>query len=93
MMKNNLGIYIHIPFCNKKCDYCDFVSYCTGDEVKARYVDDLLLEVSRYRDLVEKANISTLYFGGGTPSALPPVLLTRLLEGLPPQFFQAEEIT
>ncbi len=93
MMKNNLGIYIHIPFCNKKCDYCDFVSYCTGDEVKARYVDDLLLEVSRYRDLVEKANITTLYFGGGTPSALPPVLLTRLLEGLPPQFFQAEEIT
>ncbi len=93
MMKNDLGIYIHIPFCRKKCDYCDFASFCSDEEVQSRYIYDLVKESGQYRHLTDTAHITTLYFGGGTPSALPPFLLRKLLSTLPENYFQAEEIT
>lgn len=93
MMKNNLGIYIHLPFCKEKCSYCDFTSFCADEKTQSRYIDDLLKEVSCYRSDTEQRDISTLYFGGGTPSALSPFLLEKLFRGLPKQYFSAEEIT
>ena len=72
------GIYIHFPFCIKKCAYCDFVSYENMLSEGERYVAALLLEMEEYRG--EKAD--TVYLGGGTPTALSPKLLQKVLEGI-----------
>lgn len=73
MVKN---VYIHIPFCKSKCKYCSFISYpCIS--LKEKYLDALKEEISRFYAGEE---ISTLYFGGGTPSLLKTEEFLRLLE-------------
>ncbi len=61
-----IGLYIHIPFCVKKCDYCDFISYPGKNELEDRYFDAIYKELESY-DL-SKYNVTTIYIGGGTPS-------------------------
>lgn len=69
-------LYIHIPFCIKKCDYCDFVSFaCRGGDF-SRYVDALIAEMER-RPCAQP--ITSIFLGGGTPSILPASELSRLL--------------
>ncbi len=63
------GIYIHIPFCQKRCSYCDFYSQ-TNLSLKKEYVSALCKEIKLRKNYLEQATISTLYFGGGTPSLL-----------------------
>lgn len=78
---NKSGIYIHIPYCRKKCLYCDF--YTGGERIAVwdKYVDALLSEFKiRYPELQTRP--STLYIGGGTPSLMPVNDLKRLLKGL-----------
>jgi len=71
-MKKNLSLYIHIPFCNSKCHYCNFVSTVATDEVKNKYVDNLKKEILlRAKEYNTFYNIRTIYIGGGTPSCLP----------------------
>ncbi len=65
-MKNNVGIYIHIPFCQKKCDYCDFYSLTYNDNLVNNYIDALCENFAKYSG--ESAD--TIYFGGGTPTLL-----------------------
>lgn len=69
------GIYIHIPFCIKKCLYCDFTSYTGCAHLHEKYINALGQEMSLYKG--EKAD--TVFIGGGTPTILEPVLLNRLL--------------
>lgn len=66
MKKEELGIYIHIPFCMQKCLYCDFVSYINKSECVKEYINCMIKEIQSY-DL-KKYNITTIYIGGGTPS-------------------------
>ena len=73
-----LGLYIHIPFCRKKCNYCDFVSAPGNGELITRYVEALCLEMKRY----EHAKISTIYVGGGTPSILSKENMAALFNGI-----------
>lgn len=75
------GLYVHIPFCKSRCDYCDFYSTTLGVAAMGRYVDALLAE-ARLRGVEIGARLSTLYLGGGTPSLLPPEQLRRLVDGL-----------
>jgi len=75
-------LYVHIPFCASRCDYCDFVSMTGHPDQHARYVDALLAELELERDLLAP-ELDTVYLGGGTPSYLEPEALRRLLEGLP----------
>ena len=63
-----LGLYIHIPFCVKKCKYCDFNSYKMVENEKNRFLADLKKEMSLYKNKEKK--ISSIFFGGGTPSIL-----------------------
>ena len=70
------GLYVHIPFCLKKCGYCDFVSYSGAFGLEDDYVNALLFEFALYRG--EK--IDTVYFGGGTPTTLKTQNLTKLLD-------------
>lgn len=69
--KEELSLYIHIPFCVRKCGYCDFLSAPADEKARDRYVHALLMEIERYRG-TETADrkIKTLYIGGGTPSIL-----------------------
>ncbi len=64
------GIYIHIPFCKKACNYCNFY-FSTSLGNKDRYIDALLHEIELSKDYLQGEPIKTLYFGGGTPSHLP----------------------
>lgn len=72
------GLYIHVPFCVKKCDYCDFVSYSGCFDMEKDYVKALLREFEYYRG--EK--IDTVYIGGGTPTSLKCESLTEILNGV-----------
>lgn len=74
-----LGIYIHIPFCIKKCEYCDFVSYSNKLELQEEYVKKLIEEIEDNRELLKNSNVTTIYIGGGTPSAINPVLIENIL--------------
>ncbi len=76
------GLYIHIPFCLKKCAYCDFVSYENSLAEGENYVNALLLEMEAYKG----TTVDTVYIGGGTPTALPPRLLIRILSGAKENF-------
>lgn len=75
-----LGIYVHIPFCVKKCDYCDFISYSNCLDMQERYVEKLLKEIEENNDLLKNNFISTIYIGGGTPSAIKPELIKMILD-------------
>lgn len=73
------GIYIHIPFCKKRCIYCDFFSTTQGEK-KRMYVDALCKELSLRKDYLKGEQIGTIYFGGGTPSQLSEEELRALFE-------------
>ncbi len=82
-----LGIYVHIPFCIKKCAYCDFYSFSPRDtRVYAAYVDALLAHMRSYRTVGADYAPDTVYIGGGTPTALPPEEMLRLLRGIKSSF-------
>ena len=74
------GLYLHIPFCSRICPYCDF-AVRTGDTARrGRYVEHLLAEIELYQGYPLK--FDTIYFGGGTPSALDPGELARIVDTL-----------
>lgn len=78
---NNLGIYVHIPFCKSKCYYCDFDSQISSYDIQKNYIDVLVSEMKRaysIYNLNDKA-IDTIYIGGGTPTSLDKDLLEILL--------------
>ena len=87
-------IYIHVPFCHRKCTYCAFYSVRSSEFGVRNYVEALLREMEERKG--EQAHpIKTVYFGGGTPSILPIDLLARIVEGLRRCFglSQVEEVT
>ena len=70
MATDSLGLYVHIPYCVRKCSYCDFCSLPNGmNDVPDEYVDAVCTELSSYSSDVRKT-LNTVYFGGGTPSLL-----------------------
>lgn len=77
------GLYLHIPFCSAICPYCDFAVLTGGAERRARFVEHLLAEIRMWAEERDTfPEIDTIYFGGGTPSALAPDQIARILEGL-----------
>lgn len=70
MKKREMELYIHIPFCVKKCDYCDFLSFPADEETQRGYVSALLREMEYYGEKCRDYRVTTVYFGGGTPSWL-----------------------
>ena len=79
-MKKDLGLYIHIPFCVKKCAYCDFLSWKGSDEEREAYVQALEKEISSYSEFAKDYRVSTVFFGGGTPSVLEGEQTERILK-------------
>src|SRR2546421_9554250 len=72
-------LYLHIPFCKHKCGYCDFNAYAGMDRLMPDYVDALERELALARERYAFQQLDTVYLGGGTPSLLPPDLISRLL--------------
>ena len=81
-MKKDLGLYIHIPFCIKKCAYCDFLSWSGDKNQKEEYVRDLEQEIRSYKTFAADYQVSTVYFGGGTPSILETGQIERIMGAL-----------
>ena len=79
-MKKKLGIYIHIPFCVRKCAYCDFLSAPADETTRAAYVRALKEEIRSAGDLNETYEGATVFFGGGTPSLLAGEELAGVLD-------------
>lgn len=77
MKKQELGIYIHIPFCKQKCYYCDFVSFPNQCDKEAEYIDAVKKEIEIY-DL-DKYDVTTIYIGGGTPSYIDSKYIKEIL--------------
>ncbi|UTO05715.1 radical SAM family heme chaperone HemW [Moraxella sp. FZLJ2107] len=78
-----LSLYIHVPWCVKKCPYCDFNSHAAGQDAPfAEYVDALLADAVSQAQYLANRQISTVFIGGGTPSLLPIDEMVRLFAGL-----------
>lgn len=75
MNNERSGLYFHIPFCKNKCPYCDFYSVKYDESVALQYTDEICNEIKQYQGVFD-----TVYFGGGTPSILPPELIGKILD-------------
>lgn len=76
-----LGIYVHIPFCAKKCNYCDFYSLASGEDEKKAYVEALKREIREVsKNVNDEYRVYTIYFGGGTPSIIKADYIKEVLD-------------
>ena len=89
----NLGIYIHIPFCKKKCNYCDFISYSQNEENQKRYIDSLIksIESAKQQKSFENYIVNTIYIGGGTPSYIESKQIVKIVEKIKEVFVVSEK--
>lgn len=81
-MNKKIEIYIHIPFCVKKCAYCDFLSCPADDKTKDRYVQALCREIEWSKDCLKEYLVDTVFIGGGTPSILEEKYIGQILDTL-----------
>ena len=96
-----LGIYVHIPFCERKCNYCAFSSFVFNENEKNKYIDHLLKEITAFdfknypfnenlrllnKDKTSSCQVDSIYIGGGTPSLLNKEDLTKILQKLRQKF-------
>ena len=82
MNKKKLEIYVHIPFCAKKCAYCDFLSFPGNMRMRREYTDKLLEEIRIQSSFVREYQIDTIFLGGGTPSILDAADITAIMGAL-----------
>ena len=78
MKKRNLELYLHIPFCVKKCNYCDFFSASGTPKEQADYVSAMIQEIQSYQELSGEYEVQTIFLGGGTPSLLTPEQIEKI---------------
>lgn len=93
--RKELELYIHIPYCVRKCDYCDFLSFSSKKEQRERYVDALIREIRSKKQWAENYQVTSVFIGGGTPPVLEPEQTRRFLNALNETFLIREyaEIT
>ncbi|MGB5690528.1 MAG: radical SAM family heme chaperone HemW [Woeseiaceae bacterium] len=88
-----LSLYVHLPWCVRKCPYCDFNSHTAGDAPpRKRYVDALLADLDREADRAGQRRIESIFLGGGTPSLFSPAEIGRLLDGVSSRFSVAADV-
>ncbi len=77
------GVYVHVPFCRERCEYCAFATYSDRDHLMARYVDACVIDIERAIEGNGLEPATSIFFGGGTPSRLHPDDLCRILDTIP----------
>ena len=101
METKNIGIYVHIPFCKKKCEYCDFKSYAGKEDLIERYIQCLIHEIREvgegnkldYENGIDNlAIVKTIYIGGGTPSIIPSKYISSVLDVIKRSFTLHENV-
>lgn len=90
-LKKELELYIHIPFCIRKCAYCDFLSGPQTQEVIGKYVDALITEIASYQDWAKPYCVCSVFVGGGTPSVLHAEQMERVFATLRETFEIAQD--
>lgn len=98
MKQREMSLYIHIPFCVKKCNYCDFLSFSSSDTVKKQYIKALCQEIESFfavqkqeKDNTEEIIIKTIFFGGGTPSILGAKQIEEVMDAVRKTFVIAAD--
>jgi oxygen-independent coproporphyrinogen-3 oxidase len=86
MSEGSVSLYVHIPFCQSKCSYCDFNSYAGLESLIPSYVGALLAEMGLWREPTQRTNVTTVFLGGGTPSLLPLAEVERIMTALRQRF-------
>lgn len=81
-MRQEIGIYIHIPFCISKCYYCNFISYVDKDKIVEDYINAVCMEILQNAEILSEYTISTIYFGGGTPSYIDSKYIKQIMNTL-----------
>ena len=91
MMKTKVGLYIHMPFCIKKCNYCDFCSYSSLDSnVRSKYIEKLCQEISIYGN--RNIEVDTIFFGGGTPTLLSTEEFEYIVNQIRKNFIVSDDV-
>jgi oxygen-independent coproporphyrinogen-3 oxidase len=92
-VSQRLSFYIHIPYCAKRCGYCDFNTYTPSelksgdlDSLSSSYIDSALKEIEMAAQVAGPAIVPTIFFGGGTPSLLPAAQLARIIDAIKSRF-------
>lgn len=86
-----LELYVHIPFCVRKCCYCDFLSMPADNSLRRHYVDKLIEEIRQNAPACSQYQVSSIFLGGGTPSILPGVQIAEIMEALRQNFTIGQE--
>ncbi len=81
MTERTLGLYVHFPFCINKCPYCDFYSRTDHTDI-SRYTSALILQMQDYAFAASRHDIDSVFFGGGTPTAIPVNQILRIIDGI-----------
>lgn len=89
--KTELELYIHIPFCAKKCNYCDFLSFCAPQELQQAYVNQLIEELKMSSAMCAAYHVRSVFFGGGTPSVLEPQYVTALMDAVKHHYYMDKD--
>ncbi len=76
------GVYVHVPFCKERCDYCAFATYTDRDHLMERYAAAVVTEIERLGSSGTLSPATSVFFGGGTPSRLDPALLCSILDAI-----------
>ena len=82
-MQDPFGVYVHWPFCRAKCPYCDFNSHVRhGGVDEARFLAAYLAELARFAALAPARTVTSVFFGGGTPSLMRPQTVAAILDAI-----------
>ena len=89
-MLNEVGVYIHFPYCEKKCPYCDFNSHVTNKIEHNRFLEAYKKDFDFYFSKIEKKNLhlESIFFGGGTPSLMEPFVVEKIIEYIKNKFLK-----
>jgi oxygen-independent coproporphyrinogen-3 oxidase len=79
----SFGVYVHVPFCARRCDYCDFATWTDRHHLMEAYAAACVTDLRRHRDTGPVPPATSVFFGGGTPSLLPAELLVAILDAVP----------
>lgn len=85
-----MELYIHIPFCVRKCEYCDFLSFAAGKEQQGEYVKELITEIRSWKDRGD-VSVSSVFIGGGTPSILEGSQIFEIIKAVREEYVLTED--
>jgi oxygen-independent coproporphyrinogen-3 oxidase len=91
-MTNDHNLYLHVPFCASKCRYCAFYSIVCANPDWDGFRDGILAEIDGWHSKLGKVTVPTIFFGGGTPSLMPPRVFAEIIEHIKRRFIMMDDV-